>query len=70
MSLLLQPQSILGFITKLNYLSASVVSGLRVRLEIQGSRVQTRLRSMIFFQDVKILSTSPPGGTLSWRFRV
>ena len=65
MSLLLQPQSILGFITKLNYLSASVVSGLRVRLEIQGSRVQTRLRSMIFFQDVKILSTSPPGGTLS-----
>ena len=23
-----------------------------------------------FFQDVKILSTSPPGGTLSWGFRV
>ena len=21
-----------------------------------------------FFQDVKILSTSPPGGTLGWRF--
>ena len=30
------------------------------------SRVQTRLRSMDFFQDVKILSTCPPGGTLSW----
>ena len=23
-----------------------------------------------FFQDVKILSTSPPGGTLSWGSRV
>ena len=23
-----------------------------------------------FFQDVKILSTSPPGGTLSWGYRV
>ena len=23
-----------------------------------------------FFQDVKILSKSPPGGTLSWGFRV
>ena len=23
-----------------------------------------------FFQDVKILSTSPPGGTLSWRSQV
>ena len=33
--------------------------------EIQGSWVQTRLRSMDFFQDVKIPSTSPSGGTLS-----
>ena len=24
----------------------------------------------VFFQDVKILSTSPPGGTLSWGSRV
>ena len=23
-----------------------------------------------FFQDIKILSTSPPGGTLSWRSRI
>ena len=30
--------------------SASVVSGYRARLEIQGSRVQTRLRSMGFFR--------------------
>ena len=36
------------------------------RLEIQGSRVQTRLRSMDFFQDVKILSISTPEGTLNW----
>ena len=44
-------------------------------LEIQGSRVQTCLRSMGFFQDVKILSTSPPGGNLRresrvWDFRL
>ena len=43
-----------------------MVSGYRARLEIQGSRVQTRLMSMDFFQEVKILSTSPPGGTLSY----
>ena len=34
-------------------------------LEIQGSRVQIRLSSTDFFQDVKILSISPPGGSLS-----
>ena len=39
-------------------------------LEIQGSRVQTWLRSMDFFQDVIILSTSTPRGTLSWGSRV
>ena len=43
---------------------ASVLSQYRACLEIQGSRVQTRRRSMNFFQNVKILSTSPPGGTL------
>ena len=48
--------------------SASVVSG--SLLDIQGSRFQIRLRSMDFFQDVKILSTSPPGCTLSWGSRV
>ena len=47
----------------------SVVSGLG-GLEVQGSRVQIRLRSMDFSQDVKILSTSPQGGTLSWGSRV
>ena len=36
-----------------------------VGLEIQGSLVQTRLISIDFLQDVKILSTSPPGETLS-----
>ena len=35
------------------------------RLEIQSSWVQIRLSSMDFFQDVKILITCPPGGTLS-----
>ena len=43
-----------------------MISGQRPRLEAQGSRVQTRLRSMDFFQYVKILSTSPPGGTIIW----
>ena len=40
-------------------------------LKIQGSRVQIRLREIeLFFQDVKILNTSPPGETLSWGSRV
>ena len=34
-------------------------------LGVTCSRVQIRLRSMDFFQDIKILSISPPGGTLS-----
>ena len=53
----------LSFIPYLLYpSSASVVSGERARLEIQGSRVQIRLRSIdFFFQDVKILTTSLPG---------
>ena len=34
-------------------------------LGVQYSWVQTRVRSMDFFQDVKILSNIPPGGTLS-----
>ena len=34
-------------------------------LEIQGSWIQIRLRSMDFFQDVKILSTNPAGGPKS-----
>ena len=32
--------------------------------------INTGLRSMDFFQDVKFLSTSPPGETLSWGSRV
>ena len=38
--------------------SSSEVSGKRARQEIQGSRLDG------VFQDVKILSTSPPGGPL------
>ena len=43
-----------------------MVSGYRSRLELQGSRVRNPTELDGFFQEVKILSTSTPGGTLSW----
>ena len=43
--------------------SASMVSWYRARLEIQGSNPA---EVDGFFQDVKVLNISPPGGTLSW----
>ena len=49
-------------------MSASVVSGYRALLEIQDLQVQTDWGWWIFFRT--ILSTSPPGGTLSWGSRV
>ena len=39
-------------------------------LEIQGSQVQTRLRSIDIFQNVKILSTSPSGGINTFKYHV
>ena len=62
--------SFFSFAFEKNYFWSLSASGLRDRLEIQGSRVQTRLRSMDFFQEVKILSTGPPGEALSLRFQV
>ena len=43
----------------------SVVSGKRI-LETQHLRVQVPFKSMGFFQDIKVQSTSPQGGTLSY----
>ena len=43
----------------------TVTSGLNGLLKIQGSPVQTLLGLIDFFQDVKIFSLSPLGGTLS-----
>ena len=59
-------QFLSGFLAKghLPLLGFNIIThNFRACLEIQGSRVQTRLGSIDFFQDVKILSTSPPGGT-------
>ena len=46
--------------------------GLGVTCSLQESRFVGSNPAEVdgFFQDVKILSTSPPGGTLSWGFRV
>ena len=43
----------------------SVVSGNVFASRSKVRRIQTWLRSMDFFQDVKVLCTSPLGGTLS-----
>ena len=39
-------------------------------LGVTCSSRDTRIEVDVFFQDVKFLSTSPPGGTLSWGSRV
>ena len=54
----------------MRYNSASVVSEYRARLDNRRSRVQTRLKLMDFYQDVRILSISSPGKTLSFGSRV
>ena len=46
-------------------MSPSVVWGCRARLEVKGSRGSNPAEVDGFFQDVKILSTSRPGGTFS-----
>ena len=51
-------------------LSTSVVSGYHACLEIQGSRVQTRLRSMDFFSGRKNPEHKSSRRTLSWGSRV
>ena len=47
------------------YIIIIIIIIIIIRFEIQGSRVQNRLRAMDFFQGVKILSTRPRGGTIS-----
>ena len=56
-----------GIISNILTLSSSYISC--TRPDIQGSRVQIRLRYMDFFR-TKTLSTSPPGGTWSRGYQV